>query len=227
MWNKIRNWVRKNILTENEVITSESTVDISIFRDYKDNQDKRQTYLLEKLKEFEEMQTLKFRTIEDRLTSIELTLSNMMFLIKKQDQHLKDKKELRFLDDMNFKIRNRNDFKREYDTKVAVNAKIKEEAQKDKEERIALAVAEGIEPILEQEETKPSNPNVIGKSEWNKMRKGDKREYLQELSEEDKLAQLEEVNPFLGGSSGRRGREWLEQQLNKVNPASGWKGITV
>jgi hypothetical protein len=226
MWNKIRNWVRKNILTENEVITSESTVDISKFRDYKDNQDKRQTYLLEKLKEFEDVQKLKFRSIEDRLTSIELSLSNMMFLIKKQDEHLAEKKELRFLDDMNFKIKNRNDFKREYDTRKEVSAKIEEEKlEKEKEERIALAVAEGKEPILE-EETKPTNPNVIGKIEWNKMRKGDQREYLQELSEEDKIAQLEEINPFLGGSSGRRGREWMEEQLSLLNPIGSFKGIS-
>ena len=243
MWNKLRNWIRKNILAEHEVITSASTIDINVFKDYKANQDTRQTYLLEKLKEFEEAQNERFKAITDRLTSIELTLSNSYELIKRQDDHLTDKKDLRYLDELNFKLRKNNDYKHEFEQRLSVSesskkqALLKREQAKVKAQEAEIAKKKeaekiipyherisGVEEVVEQPK-KSTNPNVLGKTEWGKMRKGDQTEYLLELSLEDRIEQLEEVNPFLGGSSNKRGRDWIEQQLDKINPANSFKGL--
>ena len=250
MWNKLRNWIRKNILTEDEVITNVSTLDINVFKDYKDNQDIRQTYLLEKLKEFEEAQNGRFRAITDKLTSIELLLNNSYALLKKQDDHLNDKKDLRYLDELNFKLRKNNDYKHEFEQKLSVSENNKKKAllererkkiaqQKEKEEADRVLAEKKkeedkfipyhermsqVEDVID-ESKKSTNPNVLSKAEWRKMRKGDQKEFLLELSLEERIEQLEEVNPFLGGSNNKRGREWIEQQLDEVNPATSFRGV--
>ena len=249
MWNKLRNWIRKNILTEDEVITNVSTLDINVFKDYKNNQDIRQTYLLEKLKEFEEAQNGRFREITDKLTSIVLLLNNSYVLLKKQDDHLNDKKDLRYLDELNFKLRKNNDYKHELTERLSVSENTKKQAllererkklaqqkekdeaeqviaEKKKEEEKFIPYHERISEAEEINETKKStNPNVLSKAEWRKMRKGDQREFLLELSLEDRIEQLEEINPFLGKSNSKRGRDWIEQQLDELNPATSLRGI--
>ena len=151
-----------------------------------------------RLDKLDNTQTAKYLEIQAKLDKLEISLQNCINLTKVQsDLHQET-------------IRNeiRQEFEKRYLTMLEQKRNISIDSQpsiivekKPKEEQVTI------------------NPKIKSKEEWKKMRKGDRREYLEELSELDRLEQLDTVNPFLGGSNTKRGKDWVREQLS-VNSGS-------
>tara|TARA_R110002072_G_scaffold67544_2_gene165623 strand:- start:71 stop:625 length:555 start_codon:yes stop_codon:yes gene_type:complete len=151
-----------------------------------------------RLMELDSTQNAKYLEIKTKLDKLEMLLQDCTNLTKVQsDLHQET-------------IRNevRQEFEKRYLTMLEQKRNINIDSRpsvtiekKPKEEQIVV------------------NPKIKSKEEWIKMRKGDRREHLEELSELDRLEQLDTVNPFLGGSSAKRGKDWVQQQLS-VNSGS-------